>query len=211
MSQMTATARPLRAPRRVPMGAPLRVIPSRIGATGNGAFATLCVALLTLGLIGLLILNTALAEGSLVLGDLKKESGVLTDRAGDLGEEIARSSSSNALAASAASLGMVRANERGYIDLRSGKVTGTAQPATKLQKVAIVVAPMPAPRAVKRITSALDGATGAAVTAAKAVAKEASKLAVAATPMVGDSAAPPSATETLDTTSKPAGSPATTR
>jgi hypothetical protein len=211
MSQMTATARPLRAPRRVPVVTPLRVIPSRIGTSGNGTFATLCVSLLTLGLIGLLLLNTALAEGSLTLGALQKESGRLTDRAGDLGEEIARASSSNSLASSAAALGMVRGTERGYIDLRTGKVSGSPQPATKLQKVAIVVAPMPAPKAVKRLTSALDGATGAAEAAAKAAAKEAAKLAAAATPKAADSAAPPSATETLDTSRKPAGSPATTR
>jgi hypothetical protein len=211
MSQMTATARPLRAPRRVPVVTPLRVIPSRIGTSGNGAFATLCVTLLTLGLIGLLLLNTALAEGSLTLGALRKQSGILTDRAGDLGEEIARASSSNSLAARATALGMVRKAERGYVDVTTGKVSGTAQPATKLQKVPIVVAPMPTPRAVKRITSAVDGATAAAAAAATAAAKEAANLAAAATPKATDSAAPPSATETLDSTSKPAGTPATTR
>ncbi|MDN5795243.1 MAG: hypothetical protein L0H79_05760 [Intrasporangium sp.] len=208
MSQTIATARPLRAPRRVPSVAPLRVIPTRIGTSGNGAFGTLCIALLTLGLVGLLLLNTALAEGSLTLGSLQKESRVLDARAGALSEQIAQASSSNALAARATSLGMVRAGQRGYIDLASGKVSGTAYPATTLQKVPIVVAPMPAPRVVTRLTSALDGATEAAVAAARAVARLAG---TAATPKVGESAAPPSATETLDPISKPAGSPATTR
>ena len=59
MSQMTATARPLRAPRRGPVSAPLRVMPARITNTGHGAFAGICVVLLTVGLIGLLLLNTA--------------------------------------------------------------------------------------------------------------------------------------------------------
>ncbi len=205
MSQPTATARPLRAPRRAPAVTPLRVIPTRIGASGGGAFATLCVTLLTLGLIGLLLLNTALAEGSITLGALRQESSVLSDRTGDLTEQIARASSSNALAAQATSLGMVRSNERAYINLKTGKVSGTAYPATQFQKVPIVVTPVPAPRAVARITSALDGAASAAVAAARAAAR----LATAATPTVTGSGAPPSATETLDLSGKPTSAPPT--
>lgn len=212
MSQNTATARPLRAPRRAPsparVRAPLRVIPTRIGASGNGAFATLCVTLLTLGLIGLLLLNTALAQGSLGLGALKKESGLLADRAGDLNESIARASSSSSLAARATSLGMVRSNERAYIDLTKGTVTGTAYPATRYQRVPIVVAPMPAPRAVKRLTSAIDGTS----TALRKITESVGKFAATATPKAASSDAPPTATEKLDSTgSEPAVPPATTR
>lgn len=211
MSQITATARPLRDPRRAPLAAPqrvtpLRVIPTRIHTSGNGAFATLCIALLTLGLIGLLLLNTALAEGSLTLGALKKESGQLTDRAGALRESITRASSSPALAARASSLGMVRAGERGYIDLAKGAVKGTPQPATRQLAVPIVVAPAPAPQPVKRMTSAVDGASNALVRVSEAV----GRLAAAATPKVVDSSAPPSATETLNETNGDAAPPAGT-
>jgi hypothetical protein len=213
MSQITATARPLRDFRRAPSAVPhrvtpLRVIPTRIQASGNGAFATLCVTLLTLGLIGLLLLNTALAEGSLTLGALKKESGQLTDRAGALSETITRASSSPALAAKATSLGMVRAGERGYIDLAKGVAKGSPQPATRLLAVPIVVAPAPAPQPVKRMTSAVDGASNALVKVSEAV----GRLAATATPRVADSSAPPSATETLGGTSgDPAPTPSTTR
>jgi hypothetical protein len=213
MSQITATARPLRDFRRAPSAVPhrvtpLRVIPTRIQASGNGAFATLCVTLLTLGLIGLLLLNTALAEGSLTLGALKKESGQLTDRAGALSETITRASSSPALAAKATSLGMVRAGERGYIDLAKGVAKGSPQPATRLLAVPIVVAPAPAPQPVKRMTSAVDGASNALVMVWVA----AGRLAAPPTPRVADSSAPPSATETLGGTSgDPAPTPSTTR
>ena len=84
MSQVTAAARPLRAPRRTPAPVPLRVMPARLSNSGNGAFATLCIVLLTAGLIALLLLNTALAQGSLVVGDLQRESGRLSDTASNL-------------------------------------------------------------------------------------------------------------------------------
>jgi hypothetical protein len=145
MSQMTATARPLRAPRRTGP-APLRVIPQRITSTGNGAFAGLCVVLLVAGLIALLLLNTALAQGSLVLGQLQRESGTLTDTENNLREAIAYDSASSTLAATATKMGMVRSNTRAYIDLSKGTVSGTAYPATTYQKYTVVTRATPPPR-----------------------------------------------------------------
>ena len=161
MSQLTAAARPLRAPRRTPAQAPLRVIPTRITHSGNGAFATLCIVLLTAGLIALLLLNTALAQGSLVLGGLQRESARLSDTASNLQEEIDRSSASGALARSAAALGMVRMNQRGYIDLAKGTVSGAPEPATKNNAFPIVTSPTP-PTVTAKVKKLLDAATKAA-------------------------------------------------
>lgn len=146
MSQMTATAEPLRAPRKAPTAAPLRVIPARITTSGNGAFASLCIAMLTVGLVSLLLLNTALAQGSVAVGQLQSESTSLADQAGILQEEIDRASASGALAKAATRLGMVRANERGYIDVRTGTVTGEALPAGKGQAFTVVTSPTPVPK-----------------------------------------------------------------
>lgn len=165
MSQMTAMARPLRVPRRDPVPVPLRVLPSRLTQTGNGRFASICVLLLTVGLIGLLLLNTALAKGSLALGDLQRESAVLADTAGNLQEEIDRASASGELARRAAALGMVRSNERAYIDLTKGTVTGTAHPATRNQAFPIVTSPTPVPAAPKKVSAATAAALKAAAAA----------------------------------------------
>ena len=150
MSQATATARPLqsppRAPRRSPAPTPLRVIPARITTTGNGAFASICVVLMIVGLIALLLLNTALAKGSIELGKLQRESAVLADTAGNFQEEIDRASASGELARTASQLGMVRSNERGYVDLKSGKVTGTAYPASRSQAFQVITSPTPVPK-----------------------------------------------------------------
>ena len=81
MSQQTATARVAsRAPaRRVAPPQPLRVVPAAVGHPGNGVFAALCMTLLCGGLVGLLMLNTAMAEGSFTLHNLQSTSGELAD------------------------------------------------------------------------------------------------------------------------------------
>ncbi len=162
MSQMTATARPLRAPRRGPVSAPLRVMPARITNTGHGAFAGICVVLLTVGLIGLLLLNTALAHGSLVLGQLQRESRLLHDSSGNLQEAIDQASSSGTLARTASSLGMVRANQRAYIDLAAGTVAGEAEPATENNALPIVISATPPVETTAKVSGVLSSATKAA-------------------------------------------------
>ncbi|MGO4599741.1 hypothetical protein [Terrabacter sp. 2RAF25] len=177
MSQMTATARPLRVPRRGPAPAPLRVIPARITRSGNGSFVATCIGLLTGGLIALLLLNTALAQGSLALGDLNRESARLGDTAGNLQEEIDRASATGALARSAAEIGMVRMNTRGYIDLAKGTVTGQAEAATTNNAFPIVTSPTPpaVTAKVKKLLSSATTATNAASAADLALAAEKAK------------------------------------
>jgi hypothetical protein len=209
MSQMTATARPLRTPRRGPAPvASLRVLPARMASTGSGAFAALCIVLLTAGLIALLVLNTALAQGSIALGQLQRDSARLTNTAGNLQEQIDRSSASGALARSAAQLGMVRMSERGYIDLAAGTVTGEPKPATKDLALPIVTSPTPleVTKEVKGLlSSATSVATKAQTSAQKAAAARAAEAkkkkaaAVAATPTAPGAAAQPTATPTLGT------------
>lgn len=200
MSQMTATARPLRAPRRGPAPTPLRVIPARITHTGNGAFATLCIALLTAGLIALLLLNTALAQGSLALGDLQRESARLSDTASNLQEDIDRASATGALARSASEIGMVRMNTRGYIDLSKGTVSGEPEPATKNNAFPIVTSPTP-PTVTAKVKKVLSSATKAGKAAdADAKAAKAKADAKVATPTTPGAAAGAPSTPTLGTT-----------
>ncbi|MEW1955754.1 hypothetical protein [Terrabacter sp. NPDC080008] len=167
MSQMTATARPLRTPRRGPAPTPLRVIPSSISRTGNGVFTAICIALLAVGLITLLLLNTALAQGAMALGDLQRESVRLSDTTGNLQEEIARASATGALAASAAKIGMVRMNTRGYIDLSTGTVTGKPEPATKENAFPVVTSPTP-PAFSSTVSKILSSGTASAAASSAA-------------------------------------------
>jgi len=195
MSQMTATARPLRAPRRGPAPTPLRVIPSSITRTGNGAFVTICIGLLTAGLIALLLLNTALAQGSLAVGDLQRESARLSDTAGNLQEDIDRASATGALARSAAEIGMVRMNTRGYIDLSTGTVSGEPEPATKNNAFPIVTSPTP-PAVTAKVKKVLSSATKAS----KAASATAATPSGAATPTTPGATPETPAAPTLGTT-----------
>ena len=202
MSQMTATARPLRAPRRGPAPTPLRVIPSSITRTGNGTFVTICIGLLTAGLIALLLLNTALAQGSLAVGDLQRESARLSDTAGNLQEDIDRASATGALARSAAELGMVRMNTRGYIDLSTGTVSGEPEPATKNNAFPIVTSPTP-PAVTAKVKKVLSSATKAS----KAASATAATPSRAATPTTPGATPQTPAAPTLGTTPGASGQP----
>ncbi|GAB3084809.1 hypothetical protein [Pedococcus soli] len=143
MSQQTATARVAsRAPlRRQVSPQPLRVVPAAIGQPGNGVFAALCMTLLVAGLVALLMLNTAMAEGSFTLHRLQATSGELTDTQQALTQAIDAQRSPANLAARAAKLGMVPADSAAFLRLSDGKVLGVASPAKKQAGFTVVTAP----------------------------------------------------------------------
>ena len=91
-------------------------------------------------------LNTALAKGSIELGELQRESALLSEAAGNLQEEIDRASASGALAEKASRLGLVRSNERAHIDITTGKISGTAHPASRSLAFPVVTSPTPVAR-----------------------------------------------------------------
>ena len=87
-------------------------------------FVVLVGTLLTAGLVGLLMLHTALAEDSFRLHDLKKRSAVLADREQALQQLVDLESSPRQLSARAERLGMVRSENPAFIRLSDGKILG---------------------------------------------------------------------------------------
>lgn len=149
MSQPTAlrasartAIRPVARPVRRP--APLRVVPGAIQRTGNAAFAGICLALMVTGLVGLLMLNTSLAQGAFALSDLRASVGTLTDTQQQLTAAIDDQRSPRSLAAAAQGLGLVPAQSMAFIRLSDGHIIGTAQPASPTARLDIVTAPTPA-------------------------------------------------------------------
>jgi len=118
-------------------GAPLR----RNGA----AFGIICATLLAAGLIGLLILNTALAQGSFTLHDLRATSDQLTDAQDALNQSLAASKSPANLAMRAAGMGMVPAQSSAFLRLSDGKVIGVAKPGSPGPGFTVVRAKTSAP------------------------------------------------------------------
>ncbi|MEV7525974.1 hypothetical protein [Streptomyces sp. NPDC091371] len=110
-------ARPVRPAR------PARPRPG--GQAARMPFVLLVVALLGGGLISLLLLNSALNEGSFQLTKLKKETTALTDEEQALQRDVDAYSAPDALQRRAQEMGLVPGGSPVFIG-PDGKVTGTA-------------------------------------------------------------------------------------
>ncbi|MFJ4789260.1 septum formation initiator family protein [Streptomyces sp. NPDC088794] len=99
------------------------------GTTGRGQaaartpFVLLVVLLLGGGLIGLLVLNSALSEGSFKLDDLQRDTKNLTDEEQALQRDIDSYSAPDALQRRARELGMVPGGDPAFLN-RDGTVKG---------------------------------------------------------------------------------------
>ncbi|WP_380175172.1 hypothetical protein ACFEMC_07810 [Kineococcus sp. DHX-1] len=88
-----------------------------------------CVLLLTLGLLGLLMTNIAIAGDAYEVTDLQVTSGRLADQQQAVAEDLAQQSSPEHLAVRAGELGMVPAPDAVHLTDRGA--VGTATPAPK--------------------------------------------------------------------------------
>lgn len=96
-------------------------------AGGRGPFAALVALLLSAGLVGLLLLNTALNQGSFQLTQLQQQTTRLTDQQQGLQQQIADWSAPDELAARARQLGMVPGGVPAFLK-DDGTVLGSPQP-----------------------------------------------------------------------------------
>jgi cell division protein FtsB len=85
------------------------------------------VLLLSGGLIGLLMLNTALNQGSFQLAQLQQQTTTLTDEQQGLQQQIASWSAPDSLAARARGLGMVPGGTPAFLE-DNGTVLGSPAP-----------------------------------------------------------------------------------
>lgn len=99
-------------------------------------FVLLVVLLLGGGLIGLLVLNSALSEGSFRLDDLKKETKRLTDQEQALQRDIDAYSAPDALERRARELGMVPGGDPAFLS-PDGTVKGVPAPAPEPSRAAV--------------------------------------------------------------------------
>lgn len=141
MSQvsMSRPARATRAGRPDPRRQ-LRVVQGA-AAVRVSWFPVLCITLLVSGLIGVLMLNTALAEGSFQLGRLQASSSGLADRQESLTHTIEEQRAPAHLAERAMRLGMVPADSAAFLRLSDGAILGVATPATRPQGFTVATAP----------------------------------------------------------------------
>ncbi|MFJ4780884.1 hypothetical protein [Streptomyces sp. NPDC088762] len=110
------------------LGGPGRPVRQGRAQAARMPFVLLVVALLAGGLISLLLLNSALNEGSFRLSKLKKETTALTDEEQALQRDVDGYSAPDALQRRAQELGLVPGGSPVFIG-PDGKITGAAAPA----------------------------------------------------------------------------------
>ncbi len=98
---------------------------------GVGIFVAMVMALLVLGMIVLLLLNTALGQGAFELQNLQQQGQALSDQEQTLLQTVTENQSPQVLARRAAMLGMIPVTSPVFLRLRDGKILGTALPAVR--------------------------------------------------------------------------------
>ena len=159
----TAAARtvPLRSPSApAPKALPsarglLKLVPQRRSQAAKTPFAIVLVVLLVGGLLGLLLLNTLVAQGSFTLHDLTNQSRDLQLREQQLAGQVEDEQAPGKLAQRAAKLGMVPGGPPAFLHLPDGRVLGKA---TQGKAAPVVVAPKPVTTAPATTTAATQPA-----------------------------------------------------
>jgi len=130
----------------------LRLVPQRRSSAAKTPFALVLVVLLVGGLLGLLLLNTLVAQGSFRLSRLAAEGRALQQQEQQLAAEVQRLQAPAGLADRAEKLGMVPGGSPAFLRISDGKVLGKA---TKGKKPPPVAQPKPsaAPAAASETTT----------------------------------------------------------
>ncbi|MCP3765941.1 hypothetical protein [Streptomyces sp. MAR25Y5] len=115
-----------------------QLLPTGRAQAARTPFVLLVVLLLGGGLIGLLVLNSALSEGAFRLDDLKRETKGLTDEEQALQRDIDAYSAPDALQRRARELGMVPGGDPAFLN-PDGEVRGVPGPAAS--RAPLVLAP----------------------------------------------------------------------
>ncbi len=204
-SATSPSARPATGRAAAPTRRPaLSLVPSRrprlaVGALARTPFVTLVVALLAAGLLGLLALNTLLAQDAFRLHTLKLDARELEDREQVLEREVEALQAPAALAARATELGMVPAGPPAFLRLPDGKVLGAETAAGEPVPGATVPGGDPAAG-----TPTTDEAATAEDVAAQEAQQEAAEDAAAVDAVEGEPAEPAPAEAPAGTTAETA-------
>ena len=171
MSQSTALRSTARAPRPGPRPQPsrparLRVVTAPRHTRSRAGLVAACVALLVLGLIGLLLLNVNLERGTYDLRDQSSRAEQLREQKQRLEMELGAQQAPDHLARRARELGMVDAPPS-PVFLKGGKTLGVPTPAPTPPRPTVTQQPSPS------ATGKTQGATKKSGSSASASARPA--------------------------------------
>jgi cell division protein FtsL len=127
MSTLLNSARALRPTISLPRPK-LTIVPKVRSRAPRVPFVMLVVTVLGAGLVGLLLLNTALQRGAYHVTDLQSRAKQLAIQQQNLEVAVADLSQPQSVAEKAVKLGMVKNPNPAFIDLSTGEVLGLALP-----------------------------------------------------------------------------------
>ncbi|MFD7051262.1 septum formation initiator family protein [Streptomyces mirabilis] len=142
-----------------------RLLPAGGGQAARTPFVLLVVLLLGGGLIGLLVLNSALSEGSFHLDDLQRDTKSLTDEEQALQRDVDTYSAPDALQRRARELGMVPGGDPAFLN-PDGSVKGVPGTAAQQSSARNPVVRPPEVLALTQTTAPATSAPSAAVPSA---------------------------------------------
>ncbi|MDX3761436.1 septum formation initiator family protein [Streptomyces mirabilis] len=142
-----------------------RLLPAGGGQAARTPFVLLVVLLLGGGLIGLLVLNSALSEGSFHLDDLQRDTKSLTDEEQALQRDVDTYSAPDALQRRARELGMVPGGDPAFLN-PDGSVKGVPGTAAQQSSARNPVVRPPEVLALTQTTAPATSAPAAAVPSA---------------------------------------------
>ncbi|MDX6274540.1 MAG: hypothetical protein QOJ92_1750 [Frankiales bacterium] len=117
-------ARPRPGPKAKPSRPPLSLVLPSPSRAPRAPFVICVAALLSLGLMCLLLLNTVLAQGAFTVHDLQRRTAALTDEQQQLQTGVSLEGSPLVLAEKARRLGLVQVRDPAFIRTSDGKVLG---------------------------------------------------------------------------------------
>ena len=105
------------------------VAPIRVRKASRGMFVIVLASTLGVGLFGMLLINTTLAQGAFTLSEMRSTQAELSRTEATLIESVAALAAPTSLEEKARSLGMVPSSTPAFIQIPSGKVLGKPRPA----------------------------------------------------------------------------------
>ena len=165
--------RPAKRAPRTGAGPRLAVIEGFAGRRSAIPFALLVLGVLAIGLVALLMLNTAMDENSVRMQQAQQQQAALTDREQQLSQQLAGLSAPSSLASEAAALGLVPNPQPAFINPTTGAVLGTPSPAPTPSPT-----PTPTPTATPSSSTSASGTASASSTASNTASGAASGAAL---------------------------------
>ncbi len=117
----------------------LTIVPKVAARAPRIPFALLVVSVLAAGLVGLLLLNTALQRGAYTVTALQQTSADLSLRQQNLQTEVAALEAPQRISQRAVRLGMVASDSPAFLSLKTGQVIGVPKAGTRAQRPAIAL------------------------------------------------------------------------